>query len=103
EAYTRPEILSADLSSFMLDLAQWGVSDPGKLAFLDPPPRAALAEAKTLLPELVAIDSDGRITEEGRKLRALPLPPRLARMVVDAAGGGAGEVSARVGPGGTPP
>src|SRR5690348_6406961 len=96
EAYTRPEILSADLSSFVLDLAQWGTSDPGQLAFLDPPPRAALAEANTLLTELRAIDDRGRITEEGRKLRTLPLPPRLARMVVDAARQGAGEIAAQV-------
>ena len=52
EPYTRPEILSADLSSFVLDLAQWGASDPGKLAFLDPPPQAALGEAKALLSDL---------------------------------------------------
>ncbi|HMJ27516.1 MAG TPA: ATP-dependent helicase HrpB [Xanthobacteraceae bacterium] len=96
EAYTRPEILSADLSSFVLDLAQWGAADPGKLAFLDPPPSAALNEAKALLGELGAIDAEGRITEEGRKLRALPLPPRLARMVVDAAAEGAGEAAAAV-------
>ncbi|MCX7307206.1 MAG: ATP-dependent helicase HrpB, partial [Afipia sp.] len=38
EAYTRPEILSADLSTLVLDLAQWGVSDPSTLAFLDTPP-----------------------------------------------------------------
>ena len=38
-AYTQPEILSADLSSLVLDLAQWGVRDPATLAFLDPPPR----------------------------------------------------------------
>ena len=35
--------------------------------------------------QLGAIDGAGRITDEGRRLRSLPLPPRLARMVVDAA------------------
>ena len=80
----------------MLDLAQWGVSDPAKLAFLDPPPQAALSEAKALLGELGAIDAQGRITEEGRKLRRLPLPPRLARMVVDAAAEGAGAQAAAI-------
>jgi len=79
-----PEILAADLSSLALDLAHWGVADPSTLAFLDPPPRAALNEAKALLGELGAIDRDGRITEEGQRLRQLPLSPRLARMVVDA-------------------
>ncbi len=96
EAYTRPEILSADLSSFLLDLAQWGAADPDKLAFLDSPPQAALTEARALLKELGAIDAAGRITAEGRKLRALPLPPRLARMVVDAAAEGAGELAAGI-------
>ena len=45
-AYTQPEILSADLSSLVLDLAQWGVRDPATLAFLDPPPAPALKEAQ---------------------------------------------------------
>src|ERR1700722_9635749 len=83
EPFARPEILAADLSSFTLGLAAWGAS-PEELAFLDPPPRPALTEAKALLAELGAIDSDGRITAEGKLLRRLPLPPRLARMVVDA-------------------
>ena len=96
EPYTRPEILSADLSSFLLDLAQWGAADPGKLAFLDAPPQGALGEARTLLTELGAVDSAGRITEEGRTLRALPLPPRLARMVTDAAAEGAGVLAASI-------
>jgi ATP-dependent helicase HrpB len=96
EPYTRPEIQSADLSSFVLDLAQWGVADPAKLAFLDPPPQAALSEARVLLNELGAIDAHGRITEEGRKLRSLPLPPRLARMVVDAAAEGAAALAATI-------
>ena len=96
EPYTRPEILSADLSLFVLDLAQWGAVDPGELAFLDPPPRAALNEARELLGDLGALDAQGRVTEEGRKLRALPLPPRLARMVVDAAAEGAGARAAAI-------
>ncbi len=57
---------------------------------------AALNEARALLIELGAIDAQGRITEEGRKLRALPLPPRLARMVVDAAAEGAGLLAAEI-------
>ncbi|WP_253711992.1 ATP-dependent helicase HrpB [Bradyrhizobium sp. WD16] len=85
EPYTRPEILASDLSSLVLDLAAWGVSDPSSLAFLDPPPRPALAEARALLTELDALDGDGRLTDEGRRLRALALPPRLSRMIVDAA------------------
>ena len=96
EAYAKPEILAADLSSFLLDLAQWGVADPATLAFLDPPPKPALNEARALLTELGALDADGRITEEGRKLRALPLPPRLARMIVDAASEGSAKRAADI-------
>jgi ATP-dependent helicase HrpB len=95
-AYTQPEILSADLSSLLLDCAQWGVSDPTALSFLDPPPAPALKEAKSLLVELGALDADGRITEEGRRLRALALPPRLARMIVDSRGFGAAEAAADI-------
>src|SRR5882757_2766186 len=94
EPFARPEILTADLSSVALDLAQWGVADPDQLAFLDSPPRPALTEAKALLRDLGAIDTDGRITAEGKQLRSLPLPPRLARMVVVAAAEGAGRLAA---------
>ncbi|MGD9846985.1 MAG: ATP-dependent helicase HrpB [Variibacter sp.] len=90
-AFAAPEILSADLSSFVLDLAQWGVTEPGALAFLDPPPKPALTEARALLRELGGLDADGRITPEGRALRDLPLPPRLARMVITAAARDEGE------------
>jgi ATP-dependent helicase HrpB len=100
EPFARPEILAADLSSFALDLAAWGAA-PDKLAFLDPPPRAAFGEANALLNELGAVDADGRITEEGKKLRQLPLPPRLARMMIDAAAEGselqAAELAALIG------
>jgi ATP-dependent helicase HrpB len=88
EAFARPEILSADLAPLLLDCAAWGVTDPTSLAFLDTPPAPALKEARALLTTLHALDGDGRITPEGKALQALPLPPRLARMVVAAAGFG---------------
>ncbi|WP_184087075.1 ATP-dependent helicase HrpB [Afipia massiliensis] len=96
EAYTRPEILSADLSSLVLDLAHWGASDPSALAFLDSPPLPALTEARALLRELNALDETGRITPEGNSLRALALPPRLARMIVDSHRLGSGEEAALI-------
>ena len=96
EPYAQPEILAADLSGFMLDLAHWGVTDPHRLGFLDPPPQPAINEARALLRELDAIDVEGRITEEGKLLRGLPLPPRLARMIVDAAREGARELAAEI-------
>lgn len=85
EPFARPEILSADLSPLLLDCAAWGVADPTTLTFLDPPPAPALKEARSLLAAIGALDADGRITSDGRALQALPLPPRLARMVVAAA------------------
>ncbi|MEZ2147237.1 ATP-dependent helicase HrpB [Bradyrhizobium sp. DN5] len=94
--YTQPEILSADLSSLVLDLAQWGVADPTALSFLDPPPQPAWKEAKSLLAELNALNGDGRITAEGKSLRALALPPRLARMIVDSHRAGSGEAAAEI-------
>ena len=94
EPFTRPEILSADLAGLLLDCAAWGVADPRSLAFLDPPPAPALGEARAMLAELGALDGDGRLTEVGGRLRALPLPPRLARMVTGAAGQGQARAAA---------
>ncbi|GGD02672.1 ATP-dependent helicase HrpB [Aureimonas glaciei] len=83
-AFDRPEILSSDLAGLVLDCAAWGVADPQSLAFLDPPPRPALTEAAALLTDLGALEADGRPTPQGAEMRELPLPPRLAAMVVGA-------------------
>jgi ATP-dependent helicase HrpB len=82
--FATPEILAADLTSLVLDLAQWGVHDPMQLAWLDPPPVAAMNEARTLLTSLGAIDDSGAITILGKKLAKLPLHPRLAAMIAAA-------------------
>jgi HrpA-like RNA helicase len=96
EPYAAPEILSADLSGLVLDLAAWGARDPACLAWLDAPPAPAVKEARALLRDLDALDAEGAITDEGRAIRALPLPPRLARMVVDAARAGEAALAAQI-------
>jgi ATP-dependent helicase HrpB len=79
-----PEILSADLAPLALDLARWGCRDPGELAWLDPPPPHAWAQACDLLTRLGARDTEGRITPHGQALARLPLHPRLGHMVLKA-------------------
>ena len=89
-----PEILEADLSALVLAAAIWGVADPRALRWLDPPPGAAVQEARGRLHELAALDADGRPTAHGRAIAALPMPPRLAHMLLRAAERGLGAQAA---------
>jgi ATP-dependent helicase HrpB len=94
--FARPEILEADLSGLALDLAAWGAKDPSGLAFLDPPPAGAFAEARRLLTGLQALDAHGALTAHGRAIARLPLPPRLAHMVLRGAASGQAERAAAI-------
>ena len=78
-----PEVLEADLTGLVLASAIWGVDDPRALAWLDPPPEAAVVEARARLATLGAIE-DGRPTAHGRAIAALPMAPRLAHMLLAA-------------------
>lgn len=80
--HARPEILEADLAPLALDLAAWGVADPGQLAWLDAPPLAAYAQARDLLMRLEAIDACGVLTSHGREMAKLAVHPRLAHMLL---------------------
>jgi ATP-dependent helicase HrpB len=91
-----PEILEADLSALLLDCAIWGVADPRSLAWLDPPPAAAIDEARKRLLTLGALDAEGRPTAHGRAIADLPLPPRLAHMLIEATLRNWGETAAEV-------
>jgi len=96
-AFAVPEILAADLSGFVLDLASWGVRDPAKdLRWLDPPPRPALSEARNLLLSLGAMEADGALTEHGKAMSRLALPPRLAHMLIKTAETGEGSLAADI-------
>ncbi|PVM93796.1 ATP-dependent helicase HrpB [Caulobacter endophyticus] len=95
-AFARPEILEADLSRLALDLARWGAKDAEGLAFLDPPPRAAFGEARSLLNRLQALDANGGLTAHGKALSNMPLAPRLAHMVARAAASGQAHRAAEI-------
>jgi ATP-dependent helicase HrpB len=81
--YPAPEILTADLTSFALELACWGSPRGAGLALLDAPPAQSMAAAHTVLADLGAIDADGNATARGRAVAAVPADPRLARALLD--------------------
>jgi ATP-dependent helicase HrpB len=81
-AHRPPEMLEADLAPLLLDLAQWGTRNPLELAWLTPPPAAAIAQATDLLIRLGAFTSDGHLTDHGRHMTELPVHPRLAHMLL---------------------
>jgi ATP-dependent helicase HrpB len=95
-AFERPEILESDLARLALDLARWGARDIEALSFLDRPPAAAMAEARALLTRLEALDAAGALTAHGGAMSELPLPPRLAHMLLAGAAAGAGARAARI-------
>jgi ATP-dependent helicase HrpB len=79
-----PEIHSVDLTDLALELALWGVTDPGELQWLDPPREGPYQQAREVLQSLDALDGAGRITSAGRQLAGLPLHPRLGHMLLQA-------------------
>ena len=81
-----PEILEADLTPLVLDMAKWGIIDIRQLTWLDPPPIAALSQASQTLHLLNALEN-GRITEQGKKIHELPCHPRIAHMLLMAKDG----------------
>ena len=95
-AFDLPEIATADLAPLVLRTAQWGSADPITLRWLDPPPDASVAAARSQLQALDALDDAGRITDRGRALAALPLDPQAAAMVLFGAEHGAADTAARL-------
>lgn len=88
-AQSEAEILQSDLSSFWLELLQWGCQEPAQLSWLDAPPAPALVAAKTLLHSLGATDQQGKLTAIGQRMAKLGCEPRLAAKLIAADAQGA--------------
>ena len=84
-AKSTPEILDADLAPVVLASAAWGALRRGDLPWLTPPPASSWEQAAGLLRLLGALSPEGRLTEKGGRMAALPMHPRLANMIL---GGG---------------
>ncbi len=95
-AFDPPEMLTSDLAPLALTLARWGAGDPAAMAWIDPPPVAAMAAAHAQLAALGALDREGRITPHGRAMAGLPMAPPLAHMLLFAARRGQADQAARL-------
>jgi ATP-dependent helicase HrpB len=80
-AYSAAEMLQADLAGLALQLARWGVQ-PDELAWLDPPPAAAFAQARELLGRLGALSANGALSAHGQAMGELPAHPRIAHLLL---------------------
>lgn len=81
---TKPEILRADLSSLILNLALWGVDDFEELKWLDIPGAVSIQHTKELLRELKMLDVGDKITPFGEDALSLGVHPRFAYMILKA-------------------
>jgi ATP-dependent helicase HrpB len=80
-AHREPEMLQSDLSQLVFELARWGVTEPGSLNWIDPPPAAAVLAGRQLLCVLGLISSDNKLTALGSRCSRWPTHPRLAVMM----------------------
>ena len=82
-AYTDPEIKRTNLASVVLQMKAFGLGEPLKFPFLEPPDPRVVRDAEKLLTELGALAGE-RLTAIGRTMARLPVDPRLARMLIAA-------------------
>ena len=83
EAYTAPEVLRTNLASVILRMAALELGEPERFPFLDPPDTRLINDGVRLLEELEAM-SDRRVSRLGRQIAAVPVDPRLGRMLLAA-------------------
>ncbi|HUI62116.1 MAG TPA: ATP-dependent RNA helicase HrpA, partial [Steroidobacteraceae bacterium] len=84
EEFTPPEVLRTNLASVILRMAALGLGEPETFPFPDPPDTRLVNDGVRLLQELKAMDAERRVTSLGHQIAALPVDPRLGRMLLAA-------------------
>ena len=83
--FTDPEILRTSLASVVLQMQQLRVGDIRDFPFIEPPEKRAISDAFKELEQLQALNERRHLTNVGRKMLALPLEPRFAKVLIAAA------------------
>ncbi|KAJ8104163.1 P-loop containing nucleoside triphosphate hydrolase protein [Lipomyces tetrasporus] len=81
---SEPEIERCDVAFPILTLKLAGVTDVLGWNWLERPSKGAILSALTQLYVLKALDDEGQITDLGKKMAVLPLPPHLSAALLDA-------------------
>jgi ATP-dependent helicase HrpA len=82
--FTDPEILRTNLASVILQMISLDLGELTEFPFVERPDPRAVGDGLALLHELGALETDRKLTAVGRALAALPVDPRLGRMLVEA-------------------
>jgi len=82
--FTDPEIRRTNLASVILRMKHLRLGDAEDFPFLEPPEQKAINEGNRLLAELNALTPSRALTDSGRKMAAMPVDPKLARMLIAA-------------------
>jgi ATP-dependent helicase HrpB len=77
-----PEVKRLDLAEVVLTLKAGGVTDVAAFRWLEKPEPKSLERALLLLTDLGALDSEGTLTDLGRRMLAFPAHPRYAKMLL---------------------
>lgn len=83
--FDAPEVHRIDLSEALLGLSVVGENDPLKFPWIDSPDSSALDRALRVLVGCGAMDTQGRLTLNGRAMAQIPAHPRLARALLEGA------------------
>lgn len=90
DEFPTPEIRRVDIADALLELFAWGEANPLAFPWFEAPDPGRTRHALRLLSEIGLIDDHG-LTAVGRMARELPLPPRLAAMLLYGAAAGEAE------------
>ncbi|WP_372881912.1 ATP-dependent helicase HrpB [Psychromonas sp.] len=80
----KPEIERTDLTALVLEMLNWGVSDPQALTFITQPPKRQIHTAMELLKTMRAVDAQGRCSNHGQAILQLGVSPRLGHLILTA-------------------